>query len=236
MAANNKMVGRLASEYQVAPDVRSVSIVLRPDVKFHDGRPLTAKDVLTFDRLKRLGSGVAAQVDAYESTTVQDDTHLTINLSPASSIFLGALSKIYILNSALVAEHANTDEGRAWLQAHDAGSGPYAVAGEQSQGVVSTQLAPDYWDKVEAGRTASCSVASTRAPRGGTNCWPGHVDLALFLADHDIPVLAADPAQGGLSPEHPVDDDRLQQPQRADGRPRSCARPRSAPPSTIRAR
>ena len=38
--------------------------------------------------------------------------------------FLDALSRVYILNSALVQAHAGTNQGETWLATHEAGSGP----------------------------------------------------------------------------------------------------------------
>jgi len=111
-----KIVGRLAESFVVSDDVKSIAIKLRPGVKFHDGAPLTAKDVIyTLDRLKRVGVGLAAQVEAYESAEASGDLTLTIRLKRPSATFLGALSKVFILNSALVAANAGSDDAQAWL-------------------------------------------------------------------------------------------------------------------------
>ncbi|MEV8634111.1 ABC transporter substrate-binding protein [Streptosporangium sp. NPDC051023] len=125
----NEIVGRLAEKWTVAPDARSIAFTLRPGVAFHDGTPVTAKDVAyTLERIKKLGVGVAESVAAYDKTEITDDTHFTIRLSTPSSLFLGALSKVYILNSKLVQASAGSDDGQAWLATHTAGSGPYTLA------------------------------------------------------------------------------------------------------------
>src|SRR5262249_28424239 len=99
--ADNKIVGRLAEKFALSANASSVDITLRSGAKFHDGSPITAKDVAyTLDRYNRLGKGVAQFIKGYDSSTVTDDTHLTIKLSKPNSLFLGGLSKIYILNSA----------------------------------------------------------------------------------------------------------------------------------------
>lgn len=187
------LVGSLATEYAYAADAKSIAITLRSDVKFHDGTPLTAKDVAySLDRLKRLGTGVAALVDSYDSTVVTDDTHLTINLTKPDTLFLPSLSKIYILNSALVEANKGEDDGQGWLQARDAGSGPY-VLGDQSQAVV-IDLFPDYWAP-EAGRPES--VVFRRIDEGATRVAElnaGNIDVGFSIPDRDAAAMAGNPA------------------------------------------
>src|SRR5436190_13090683 len=51
--ANSQIVPRLASKWDVSADGLTYTFTLVPNVKFHDGTPLTAKDVVwTFDRLR----------------------------------------------------------------------------------------------------------------------------------------------------------------------------------------
>jgi len=187
------LVGSLASEYAFGDDAKSIAITLRPDVKFHDGTLLTAKDVAyTLDRLKRLGAGVASLIDGYDSTAVTDDTHLTINLSKPNALLLPSLSKIYILNSALVTANAGADDGQAWLQNHDAGSGPY-VLGDQSQ-AVTIDLFPDYWAP-EAGRPES--IVFRRIDESATRrdeLKAGNIDVGFSIADRDAAAMGTDPA------------------------------------------
>ena len=190
---DTKLVGSLAAEYAYGPDASTIDITLRPDVKFHDGTVLTAKDVAyTLDRLKRLGAGVAALIEGYDSTTVTDDTHLTINLSKPNTLFLPSLSKVYILNSALVEANAGSDDGQGWLQSNDAGSGPY-VLGDQAL-AVTIDLFPDYWAP-EEGRPES--IVFRRIDESSTRrdeLRAGNIDVAFGFADRDAASLATDPA------------------------------------------
>jgi len=192
------LVGRLATEFSMADDARSVAITLRSDVRFHDGTPLTAKDVAyTFDRLKRLGAGVAALAEGYDTTEIVDDTHLTIRLSQPNSLFLGALSKIYILNSALAAANAGDDDGQAWLQSHDAGSGPYQIADVTGDNVT-VSLFEDYWDKAEGRPEAFLFRRIDESATSLNELRAGNIDLAFRLSDRDAVTAASDPALGVL--------------------------------------
>ncbi|MCR1785697.1 ABC transporter substrate-binding protein [Nocardioides carbamazepini] len=120
--------GRLATDWTVAEDAHSVTFTLRDGAAFHDGAPVTAEDVkYTFDRAKALGVGVAQFLSDYESAEVVSDTEIKINLLSPSSLFLGGLAKVYIVNSALVEKNAGDDQGQSWLASNEAGSGPYTL-------------------------------------------------------------------------------------------------------------
>ena len=191
--ASVKIVGKLAASYKVADDVKSISFTLRPDAKFHDGTPVRAKDVAyTLDRLKRVGIGIAAQVAAYDSTVVTDDLNFTIKLNKPSSMFLGALSKIFILNSALVAANAGSDDGQAWLQSRDAGSGPFKLDSVQGPTITVSQF-DGYWAKAE-GRPQA--IVYRRIDESATirdELKAGNVDIAIVgLSYRDADTLEKD--------------------------------------------
>lgn len=195
----NNIVGRLAAEFSMAEDAKSIQITLRPGVKFHDGTALTAKDVaFTLDRLKRVGAGVAALAEGYDTTSVTDDTHLTINLSKPNSLFLGALSKIYILNSALVSANAGSDDGQAWLRSHDAGSGPYTIQEIQGDNVT-VSLFADYWDKAEGRPEAFLFRRIDESATSRDELRAGNIDLAFRVNDRDAASLASDPSVNVLT-------------------------------------
>lgn len=143
---DGKMVPRLASGFTYSADVTSVDVTLRADAVFHDGTPVTAADVAyTFDRYKRLGVGIVGQIASYDSSTVVDDTHVTLHLTQPDALFMGALSRIDILNADLVSTNAGTDDGQGWLLDHDAGSGPYQLD-SATAGTFQTTRFADYWD------------------------------------------------------------------------------------------
>ena len=123
-----QLVGGLASHFAYTKDVRSISLTLRDDVKFHDGAALTARDVkYTLDRNRKIGQGIETMMTSYRSTKVINDHQLSIRLKAPDALFLGALSRIYIVNSTLVREHAGSDHGQQWLASNEAGSGPYVL-------------------------------------------------------------------------------------------------------------
>ena len=125
---SGKLVGILAKDWKVDAAGTTITMTLEQGVKFHDGTALTAKDVVyTLGRISKLGIGVASFTTAYKSGKAVDDTHVQITLKQAYAPFLAGLTRVYILNSALVTKNAGTDDGQEWLATNDAGSGPYTL-------------------------------------------------------------------------------------------------------------
>jgi peptide/nickel transport system substrate-binding protein len=191
--ADNNLVGRLAESFKVADDGKSIAVKLRAGVKFHDGAALTAKDVaFTLDRLKKLGLGAALFVEGYDSTTVNGDLDLTINLSAPSTLFLPALCKIYILNSALVTANAGDNDAQTWLQSHDAGSGPYTVKTFDGQAVELGRF-DGYWDADPARPEAIVHKRIDESATKRDELRAGTLDVGLLLTNRDVQALKQDP-------------------------------------------
>jgi peptide/nickel transport system substrate-binding protein len=144
---DSELVPRLATEWTVAPDAKSITLTLRSDATFHDGNPVTAKDVVyTLDRLKSLNVGIASLLPGYESAVAEGDGKVVVKLSKPDTTALGALSRIYILNSALVAKHEGSDQAQGWLSEHEAGSGGYTLKSFTPNNLVTASRWSKYWD------------------------------------------------------------------------------------------
>lgn len=184
---------RVATEWEQSADLKSIKLTLRSDIKFHDGTPLTAKDVVySLDRLKKVGTGVAGLLGDYESAQADDDTHVTITLSKPSTLLLGALSKVYVVNSAVVKQHEGSDGGQAWLASNEAGSGAYTLEDFTQGQNIKLKLWPKYWDFVKDRpdpfilQNISQSASMRDALRAGTLDLVGHMeapDVATFKND-----------------------------------------------------
>ena len=73
--------GDLAQSWQVAPDLMTYTFKLQPNVKFHDGTPLTSADVkATYDRLRNPPQGVVStrQATFADIGTIETPDPLTI--------------------------------------------------------------------------------------------------------------------------------------------------------------
>jgi peptide/nickel transport system substrate-binding protein len=127
----------LASSWSVSPNGRTYTFHLRRDARFHDGTPVRASDVVySYERLKTIGRGFAYLVtpNIAELRASNPET-VVITLKEPSALFLPSLVRLYVAEAALVKKNtkaqgpygADGDYGTAWLQTHDAGSGPYMV-------------------------------------------------------------------------------------------------------------
>jgi peptide/nickel transport system substrate-binding protein len=187
------VVGALASEFVVAPDAQSIAFTIRDGAKFHDGTPVTSKDVAySFDRVKRLATGVASYIDSYDSTEITDDTHFTIKLTKPNALFLGSLGRLYVLNSALVAANAGADDAQAWLAANDAGSGAYKLTAVQGNDIT-LDWADTYWEE-KGDRPASLIFrrSDESAPKRD-ELKIGNIDVGRNILQRDLDVIANEP-------------------------------------------
>jgi len=125
---DGELVPMLATDWAYDDTATSVTLTLRDDVVFHSGNPLTAADVVyTLERDARLGLGVASFISSFASAEATDDTHVSIALNAPNTTFVGALSKIYVVDSVLVSANEGDDDAQAWLASNDAGSGVYSL-------------------------------------------------------------------------------------------------------------
>jgi len=94
-----KVVGVLASSYEVSADQRSYTFKLT-DAKWHDGQAFTAKDAkFTIELAKnpKTGSVLAARLTAISSIETPDDKTLVVKLSTPSASLMDTMTKIMML-------------------------------------------------------------------------------------------------------------------------------------------
>lgn len=145
----------LAESWTISEDGKTYTFKLRQDVKFHDGTPLKASDVVfSYDRLKNIGEGYAYLVTAgVVSVTAPDDYTVEITLEAPTALFLPSLTRLYVLNEKLVRENTkaegpygeNGDYAKEWLQTNDAGSGAYKVKEFPLEQYLLMEKNTDWW-------------------------------------------------------------------------------------------
>ena len=133
-----KFEPELATSWDVAPDNSSVTFHLRKDATFHDGKPVTARDVKwSLDRAIAVGGFPATQMGASQMTSpdqfvVVDDNTIKVNFPKPNKLELAnlAVPVAQILNSELAKAHATDKDPWAldWVGKNDAGGGAFMVA------------------------------------------------------------------------------------------------------------
>lgn len=107
-------------------DGKTYTFKIRTDVKFHDGTPLTAKDVeATFQRIifppEGISSARKAQLAMVESVTAPDNETVVFKLKHPSGAFMPALASPF----HFVYSKAKLAEDPRWYERNVLGSGPF---------------------------------------------------------------------------------------------------------------
>lgn len=123
-----KVVGVLASSYEVSTDQRSYTFKLA-DAKWHDGQAFTAKDAkFTIELAKnpKTGSVLAARLTAVSSIETPDDKTLVVKLSTPSASLMDTMTKIMMLpEHALSQIPADQLAKNSWWSTAPIGTGPF---------------------------------------------------------------------------------------------------------------
>jgi peptide/nickel transport system substrate-binding protein len=133
----NVLRPELAESWQVAADGGSVTFKLRKDARFHDGTPVTAKDVKwSFDRAVAVGGFPTFQMKAGslekpEQFMAVDDHTFRVGFLRRDKLTMPdlAVPVPVVINSALARKNATASDPWAteWLKSNDAGSGAYRL-------------------------------------------------------------------------------------------------------------
>ena len=133
----DKLVPELAESWRIAPDGNSVTFKLRKNAKFHDGTPVTAKDVKwSFDRAVTVGGFptfqmAAGSLEKPEQFVVEDDHTFTVKFIRRDKMTMNNLAVVVpcVFNSELVKKNATAQDpwGLAWTRNNTAGGGAYKV-------------------------------------------------------------------------------------------------------------
>ncbi len=112
-----EIVNDLATSYEVSADGLTYKVKIRDDVKFSDGQPLTADDVVyTFETAAKSGSVVDLTI--LDKVQKEDDGTVTFKLKEPMSTFVNILATM-----GIVPKHAHGDD----YAYNPIGSGPYKL-------------------------------------------------------------------------------------------------------------
>lgn len=142
-------VPQLATSWQSNPTGTEWTFSLRQGVKFHDGTPLTARDVkASLDRNIKIGM-VAYDFIGVDSIEVVDDytVKFVTNAPRNMPLILSAQYGMFIYSVSAV------DQPKEWwAQGHDAGTGPYRMTSFEPGTRAILDYFPDYWGGWQSGQ------------------------------------------------------------------------------------
>lgn len=177
----SNVIPRLATDWTISPDGLIYTFQIAAGVTFHDGSPLTARDVAwTFNRLRDAALGVPTS-DLYQNllaVAASGDLEVIFTLAQPNPFFLYDLSD----NHALVVKAGSTDYREF------NGSGPFRVTAYSPEDRIVLAANPDYFLSGQP-RLAGIEIiffnddhAAVDALRGGQIDLTMRMSTALFTS------------------------------------------------------
>ena len=185
-----KIVPQLANGYEWGRDSRSLTIKLRPGVKFHDGEPLNASAVkFNIERhLTTPGSFRKTEIGEISSVDVVNDLTVRLNLSEPLVPLLAALTdRAGMMISPKAAKELGDKFGTRPVCA-----GPFRFVSRVAQGKIVGERFADYWDKgsVHVDRVEFVPITDSTARLASLRS--GDLDMIERVSPTDLGELRAD--------------------------------------------
>jgi ABC-type transport system substrate-binding protein len=144
VSPDGKIQPQLATTWDATPDGLTFTFKVRPGVKFHDGSPLTADDVVfTFQRLRDQGIPYAKdRLKSIDSVAAVDAVTAQFKLSKKDASFLNNLSDPFVVGSAILSRKAASATEPATKMV---GTGPYKMVSYAPNSELVFERNADYW-------------------------------------------------------------------------------------------
>jgi peptide/nickel transport system substrate-binding protein len=195
--ATGKLVPWLATDYSWNTDNTLLTFKVRQNVKWSDGKPFTAQDVVyTFNLLKTnealTGTGTNVLKEYIDSITAPDDFTVVFKFKTVYTLALYDLA-----NQLIVPEHIWKDvqDPLTWTNDNPVGTGPFTQVTKFDSQIYILDKNPYYW---QAGKPAFQGIrypafadndAANLALAKGELDWAGN-----FVPDIEKTYVAKDPA------------------------------------------
>ena len=173
----------LAESWTVSPDGKTYRFKLRSNVRFHDGTPMEAADVVaSIERVlnKDIGSPLASRLAAVEGVGAIDATTVELRLKEAQAPLLVSIATIAIVPRRMQADKDS-------LQRQPVGTGPFAFAEWQPNSFIRLAKHAGYWGagqpKLDGVKFNLVPESATRQVglSGGTYAMLPNIDAATAL-------------------------------------------------------
>ena len=174
---------------------------LRPDVKFHDGSPFTADDVVfSLNRAKEPTSNIRVYANALGEARKVDDLTVDFVLPKFNPIFLEHVGTIQIMsrawsekyNATRPLDFKNREDRHTALNAN--GTGPWILVSRQPDVKTVYRRNPKWWGRFE-GNVQEVVYTPVKSDATRTAALlSGEIDLVLDPAPQDLQRIRTNPA------------------------------------------
>ena len=141
--------GNLAKQVRFADDLSEVTVQLQPDAYWHDGEPITARDVkFTFDHvLTKAHPGIRAALSIIDSVEILGELEVQFRFKPVGGLNKNSFASPATYVAILPEHYWRTRDLSALSLDVPLGSGPYRIRDfEQGQFMLWERVA-DYWGR-----------------------------------------------------------------------------------------
>ena len=201
---------RYNAKYEVEPALATkwtyvsptqVRFELRKGVKFHDGSPFTADDVVfTFGRIKQPQGTMQIYVTGINEVKKVDDFTVDLILAAPNPILLRNIVDFRMMSKAWSEKNRTTNvqdykaKEENFASRNVNGTGPYQILGWVPDQRITMKVNPNWWDKANLGNVTD--VVYTPIKSDSTRVaalLAGDVDMLTDLPTQDVAKLRQDP-------------------------------------------
>jgi peptide/nickel transport system substrate-binding protein len=173
---------------------------LRPDVKWQDGSPFTADDVVfSLHRIQSKNSAMRAPMSMVKDVRKVDDLTVDFETTNPDPIFLQEQTNFLIMSKAWCEEHHATEpvvfggSEDSFAMRNAMGTGPYKLVSREPDRRTVVERNPGWWDKpVGNADHIEFNVISSAATRVAA-LLSGEMDMIYSVPPQDIKRIAATP-------------------------------------------
>jgi len=128
---------------------------LRPNVKWQDGKPFTADDVVfSYHRISGKNSAMRSQVATIKEARKVDDLTVDLETNTPDPILPSEVTGMAIMSKAWCEEHDATEnvvfgKGENYALRHAMGTGPFRLVSREPDRKTVVEKNPDWWGKPE---------------------------------------------------------------------------------------
>jgi peptide/nickel transport system substrate-binding protein len=172
---------------------------LRRGVRFHDGTPFTADDVLfSFDRIRQPQGTMAIYVTGISDIKKIDDYTIDVILAAPNPILLRNIIDFRIMSKAWAEKNKTTNvqdykaKEENFASRNVNGTGPYKIVSWQPESRVAMVLNEHWWDKPKGNITQVLYTPIKSDSTRVSALLSGDVDMVTDVPTQDIDKLRAD--------------------------------------------
>ena len=192
--------GALASEWKAVSPTQ-VRFTLRKGVKFHDGSPFTADDVVfSFQRIKAPTSNMHAFVAGVKEIKKIDAHTVDLILERPDPILTRTIVGFRIISKAWAEKNKATQppnfkaKEENYATRNAMGTGPYKITGWQPEQRITLAQNKDWWDAKNASNVSEVVYSPIKSDQTRVAAFlSGEIDLLTDLPTQDFAKLKADP-------------------------------------------